>query len=134
MNALDILKYGQAQIIGELSKFPTAQRLKPGACGDWSVKDIVSHLVSHELVLAEVLSGFAGEPGPTPHLAAEKADPAKYNDAEVVEHEAMSYEAVLFALSQAHDRVIKLAAQISPEKLHEPGNLPWYGPEYSLDD
>jgi hypothetical protein len=39
----------------------------PGACGVWSVKDIIAHLASYERVLVDILTTFTGG-GSTPAL------------------------------------------------------------------
>ena len=36
--------------------------------------------------------------------------------------------------TEAHERVLRLAALIAPEVWREVGTIPWYGAEYSLDD
>ena len=46
MNAVDILKYGQQTVLHTLEEFPEAAVDTPGACGVWSVKDILAHLAS----------------------------------------------------------------------------------------
>jgi hypothetical protein len=35
---------------------------------------------------------------------------------------------------EAHERVMRLASLISAEVWREPGTIPWYGDEYSLND
>lgn len=56
MNAVDILKYGQQTVLQTLEGFPEAAVETPGACGTWSVKDIIAHLASYEHALADMLS------------------------------------------------------------------------------
>lgn len=53
MNASDILKYGQLTVLHTIEGFPEAEWDTPGACGVWSVKDIIAHLTSYEHVLAD---------------------------------------------------------------------------------
>jgi hypothetical protein len=48
MNAVDVLKYGNATFVGTLALVPENQRETGGACGWWSVKDLVAHLASYE--------------------------------------------------------------------------------------
>jgi hypothetical protein len=66
MNAVDILKYGQQTVFQTLEGFPASALDTPGACGVWSVKDIIAHLASYEEVLVDVLSTFIGK-HPTPY-------------------------------------------------------------------
>src|SRR5919109_3203762 len=58
MNAVDILKYGQGTVLQTIEGFPESAWETPGACGVWSVKDIIAHLASHEQVLADALTTF----------------------------------------------------------------------------
>ena len=58
MNAVDILKYGQQTVLQTIDGFPNSAWETPGACGVWSVKDIIAHLTSYEHVLIDVLSPF----------------------------------------------------------------------------
>src|SRR5713226_7403303 len=113
MNARDILKYGQATALQAIDGFPETAWETPGACGVWSVKDIIAHLASYEEVLVDVLSGFVGR-HPTPYLDKFTELGGQFND--------------------AHAQVMSLAERIRPEMFRHTGTLPWYGMEYSLDD
>ena len=56
MNSFDVLKYGQLTLLHELEEFPPEAVLRGGACGYWSVKDIIAHLASYEVILVDVLN------------------------------------------------------------------------------
>ena len=133
MNAVDILKYGQQTVLQTLEAFPEAAVEKPGACGVWSVKDIIAHLASYEQVLVDVLSTF-GSPQPTPYLNKFIEPGGQFNDTEVDVRKAKTMQEVLDELNDAHAQVLLLATQISPERFSQTGTLPWYGMEYALDD
>ena len=47
---------------------------------------------------------------------------------------AASTTEVIGAILDAHERVMRRAAAIAPETWREVGTIPWYGPQYSLDD
>jgi hypothetical protein len=53
MNAVDILKYGQLTVLRTLDGLPESAWETPGACGVWSVKEIIAHLASYEQVLVD---------------------------------------------------------------------------------
>ena len=65
MNATDILKYGQLTVMQAIDAFPETAWETPGACGVWSVKNIIAHLASYEQVLVDILTTFTGG-GSTP--------------------------------------------------------------------
>ena len=133
MNAVDILKYGQKSILQALAEFPEAGVDTPGACGAWSVKDIVAHLVSYEQVLVDVLSTFLGR-HPTPCLDKFTKPGGQFNDIEVSRRKGRTMSEMLDEFNDTHAQVMELAAQISPERFRHSGTLPWYGMEYALDD
>lgn len=133
MNALDVLKYGHAAVLQTLDDFPGEAWEEGGACGTWSVKDIVSHLASFEHVLVDVLYTFLSDE-PTPYLTRFTTANATFNDSEVILRREKSAREVLAEYSETHAQAMSLAARIPAESLRRSGTLPWYGPEYSLDD
>lgn len=133
MNAVDVLKYGQKTVLDTLKGFPEAEWTRPGACGIWSVKDIIAHLASYEQMLVEVLSGFLGG-GPTPTLEKMGAGLEQFNADEVAARRDQSMAKVLAEFNDVHARTMALAARIPAETYCQNGILPWYGPEYDLDD
>jgi hypothetical protein len=134
MNPIDIMKYGQRTVLRTLEAFPKSAVDLSGACGVWSVKDIISHLASHEHVLVDVLSTFVGGVA-TPYLKAMTAEGGRdLNDAEVARRKGNTLSEVLKEFEDAHRQALSVAGQISPELFPRAGTLPWYGMEYALDD
>lgn len=133
MNAVDILKYGQQTVLQTLEEFPEAAVEKPGACGVWSVKDIIAHLASYEEVLLDVLATLVSRQ-PTPYLNKFTEPGGQFNDTEVDLRKARTMPEVLAEFNDAHAQVMSLATQISSERFRQIGTLPWYGMEYALDD
>jgi uncharacterized protein (TIGR03083 family) len=136
MNATDILKYGQLTVLQTIEGFPETAWETPGACGFWSVKDILAHLASYERVLVDILATFSvGGPSPaTPALDTFIQLGGQFNDSEVNRRKEKTVQDVLAEFNDAHAQVMSLIANIPPEKLREVGTLPWYGTAYSLDD
>lgn len=133
MNALDILKYGQQTVLQTLAEFPEEEVETPGACGTWSVKDIIAHLASYEEVLVGVLSTFVGR-NPTPTLDKFIEPGGQFNDNEVGKRKGRILREVLDEFNDAHAQVMSLAEKIGPERYRHSGTLPWYGMDYALDD
>jgi hypothetical protein len=132
MNAGDILKYGHGTALQAVDGLSDEAWEIPGVCGVWSVKEIVAHLASYELVLGDVLSGFT-DGGPTPHLDA-FMEGGTFNDAQVAMRKEKSAQEILGEYNAAHACVRSHAERIPAETLRQPGTLPWYGAEYALDD
>ena len=133
MNATDILKYGQLIVLQAIDGFPETAYETPGACGVWSVKDIIAHLASYEEVLVDVLSAFVGR-YPTPNLDRFTGQGGQFNDIEVEKRKGRNMRELLDEFTDTHAQVMSLAERIRPEVFRQVGTLPWYGMEYSLDD
>ena len=130
MNAVDMLAYGQRMILETIDQFRTDdwQRV---ALGVWTTKDLVGHLGAFEARFADVLATFVDE---RPVSGLLGTDPATFNDDQAAVRRDWTVEAVLAELHEAHDRTLAYASRLPPERWREVGTIPWYGPEYSLDD
>jgi hypothetical protein len=133
MNAVDILKYGHLTVLQTLDGFPESAWDTPGACGNWSVKDIIAHLASNELVLVDVLTTLRGS-GPTPVLDRFLELRGQFNDTEVSSRKEQTIKEVLEEYNDTHTQVMSMVTQLSSETLRQNGTLPWYGEVYALDD
>ncbi len=133
MNALDILKYGQGTALQAIDGLPDAASEKPGACGVWSIKDIIAHLASYEHTMLDVLSTFVGG-NSTPYLSKFTDPNSNFNDSEVAARKGKSFKEVIGEFQDTHAQVMALAERIPAETFRQTGTLPWYGMEYALDD
>ena len=131
MNARDILFYGDRTLHGTLARVPPSEWEREGVCGWWSVKNIVAHLVSFELVLVDVLRNQI-DGSDMPYLALYR-DPG-FNDKEVAKRQDKNAADTLAEYEETHAIVMGLIEKLTPEKLREVGTIPWYGDAYSLDD
>jgi hypothetical protein len=116
-----------------LQGFPDDAWERAGACGVWSVRDIIAHLASYENVLVDVLTTFVGK-GVTPYLTKFTEMHAQFNDSEVALRAQKTLGEVLYEYNEVHGQVMSLAARIAPETFRQTGTIPWYGMGYSLDD
>ena len=133
MNAIDVLKYGHQTVLGTLDGVPQTEWETPGVCGIWSVNEIIAHLASFEHMLVEVLTTFL-DGGPTPYLDKYGAGPLQFNDDEVAARQNMTIADVLAEYKDTHAQNMALAGRIPAETYRQNGAIPWYGPEYDLDD
>jgi hypothetical protein len=134
MNASDILKYGHSFVTRNLVDLPMDKWEIDGACGWWGVKEIIAHLASFEHLLVDILRSFVdGGPTPTRDLYLSKGG-QYFNDYSVEIRQGKTPAEQLDELVQAYEETMRLIGRIAPETLRQPGTLPWYGPEYALDD
>lgn len=130
MHATDVLRYGHLTLTGTLERVPEGRWELAGACGVWSVKDIVAHLASYELVLVSLLEHLIeGRPG-----AFASPFDADFNDGQVAQRRGLSSREALAEYQGAHARAIAFAGQLRPEAFRQAGLLPWYGAAYDLED
>jgi len=133
MNSLDILKYGNQTLLKSVEGLPEPDWEVEGVCGWWSVKEIMAHMTSYEYLLVEALCTFLGE-GFGPYMSEMASLGDEWNDIQVERRKAMSVMETLAEYNQVHQRVMEYAPQIPEAKYRENGTIPWYGPEYCLDD
>lgn len=133
MNADEVFRYGHLTLLEVLDGLSDDEWNIPGACGVWSVKDIVAHLASYELATADVFASLLGE-GSTPVLDLLLAEGERFNDAQVRQRQAQRAWETMDEYRAAHERAARLLAQIPVARRREAGLLPWYGAEYDLED
>ena len=133
MNVADVLKYGNLTLLDTLKNVPKSTWETPGVCGVWSVKDIVAHLSSYELMLAETQSAFL-DGGPTPIRDTFSRLGGKANDHLVEARQALSIDEILGEYEAAHAKVMSQIVQIPEETRRQNGTIPWYGEDYDLED
>ena len=130
MNAIDVLTYGQQTIQSTISRYG------PGdwgriALGTWTAKDLVGHLGAFEVRFADILATFVGAPVLSDLVT---ADPATFNDDQAAIRKDWTIDAILAELADAHERAMAHARALPATRWSEVGSIPWYGPQYSLDD
>src|SRR5258708_14802083 len=62
------------------------------------------------------------------------ADHGKFNDDQVAARKDHSAQQVFDEYQAQHAKNMALIAKITAEVIRQAGAIPWYGPEYNLDD
>ena len=133
MNAVALLKSGQQTVLQAIEGFPETCVNIPGACGAWSVKDVVAHLASYEHAIFEVFSTFAN-PHATPYLGMISSLGSQFSDTEVGRRKGKNMKEILDELNDTHAPVLEVVAGMGLEMFCQSGTLLRYGMEYALDD
>ena len=131
MNMAELLQNGNLQVIRALDGLPEKEWDIPGACGDWSVKDIVAHLASYEHLIVDVLNTFLGDQL-TPTIQHWVDSRAAFNAEGVESCKYATAQQVMDDFQATQVEATSLIMQIPPEKDLQPGTMPWYGQQYSL--
>ena len=130
MNPIDVLRYGDREVRSVIERYRDDDWAAI-ALGVWTAKDLLGHLGAFEARIADVLAGFVGEAPVTELLS---ADPATFNDDQAAIRAHWSIDQVRAEYDEAAARVADYAARIPAETWRAVGTIPWYGPEYSLED
>lgn len=130
MNAIDVLTYGQQQVMGTVQRYGPDDWTRT-ALGVWTAKDLLGHLGAFEVRLADVLAGFVGAPLESDLTT---ADPETFNDDQAAIRAAWTIDQVRDEFVAAYELAMTHARAIPAATWSQVGALPWYGPEYSLDD
>jgi len=134
MNTTDVIKYGHLTLSRSLKNIPMDKWEETGVCGVWSVKDIVAHLASYELVLIDAAKTLLEEDPDLTNLTLYGSSDYNFNDEEVDKRQSQSPQESLDEYVSNYEKAGAIVAQIPPEKRDEEGTIPWYGKEYSFDD
>jgi DinB superfamily len=130
MNALDVLMYGQRTVRATIDRYG-ADDWERIALGVWTAKDLLGHLGAFEVRFADQLATFVGA---EPESDLMSADPRTFNDDQAAVRKDWPIDQVRAEFLGAHERAMRHARAISADVWREVGTIPWYGPEYSLDD
>lgn len=133
MHINDVLKYGHGELTKAVDGLAFDHWETGGVCGVWSVKNVIAHLASHELLLVDMFNLLNGETA-TPHIARYSELRMAYNDVTVDERKNKTPEDTLAEYVQAAEKAMALAKTIPEETARRTGIFPWYGEEYDLED
>jgi DinB superfamily len=133
MDASELLQKGNLLVIQVVDGFPEVGWDMPGVCGDWSVKDIIAHLTSHEHVAIEVLKTFQGNE-PTPLILKFLHHRDEFNSAEVEARKYLTAQQVIDEYQDTQVQTTSLLMQIPSDTVQQQGTMPWYSKDCSLAD
>lgn len=133
MKTSQVLEQSHALFTGAVDDLTEAQWDTPNVCGEWSTKDVVTHLASYERLLLDILRTFQGD-ALTPYVRSFLADGAAFNRRMVEARKYETAQQVLNAYQDAQVQTTSLLQQIPEEKTREPGTMSWFGAERCLAD
>lgn len=134
MHSADILKYGHQTIVTSVEGLAEQDWHISGACGIWSVREIITHLASFEHLLVEVLQSAIDETMPTPFLHKYAKEGLAFNDNQVALRQEQTVAQSWTEYEKSCLKTLELIGNIPTEKHRQAGLLAWYGREYDLED
>ena len=133
MDTHAILHYGHQTVRETLDAIPVEKWERGGVVGVWSVKDVIAHLASFEVVLVDVFQSLLDE-SPTPRLQEFFEQGDAFNDLQVAARRHLTPDQARAEYEEAYCQVMLRFEQLLPDLWSQRGTLPWYGNDYSLDD
>lgn len=133
MNISTLLQTNNLRIFQDIEGLNEADWEIPGACGEWSVKDIMAHLASHEQVIVDVLNTFSGH-APTPSVLQFLRQPGEFNRAAIKQRQYQTAQQIEDEFQELQVQATSLLQQIPEELAQKQETMLWYKPDYSLAD
>ena len=111
-----------------IGQIPEEDLDKPGACEQWSVKDIVAHLDAwHEMFLCWEAEGSTGVKPDMPAPGYGWSDTPALNQAIFERGADDPWPAVIARVNQSHDQVTTVISSYTDDELFTKKRYPWTG-------
>lgn len=134
MNAAELLEKGNLMVIQTVEGIPEDVWDTPGACGEWSIKDIIAHLTSYERMAVEVFNAvLSGKEPPASTIAFLRQFDIGHTGAV----EALKYHTAQQVIDEYQDiqvQATSLFQQLPAALAQQRGAMPWYDRNASLAD
>ncbi|MFW5691331.1 MAG: ClbS/DfsB family four-helix bundle protein [Chloroflexota bacterium] len=125
---LEVIAVERGKLEAMLERLTEAELIEPGACGEWSVKDILAHLYAWEqMVMSWYEAGLRGEVPRTP------ADDLNWRQTPILNqriyetyHDA-PLDDIIAAFNNSYAEILNIIRHIPEADLLEPGLYAWTG-------
>jgi hypothetical protein len=125
---LESIRTTRAQLEKKFSQLTPEQMIWPGSMDDWSVKDILAHLVDWEQrLISWYKAGLRGEVPETPVPGMSWRDLPKLNHIGYLKHKDESLEDVLAQYENSYQQCLTLIEGMTEREIFEPDVYPWTG-------
>jgi hypothetical protein len=125
---LESIRASRELLEKKFSKLTPEQMVWPGSMDDWSVKDILVHLVDWEQRLINwYQAGLRGEVPPTPAPGLTWRDLPKLNQQGYERHKNESLEEVMEQFEASYRQILSVVQGMSEREIFEPGVYEWTG-------
>jgi len=109
-----------------LNTLTPQQMTEPGALRDWSVKDVLAHLLEwQQMTLGWYNAGLCGEKPILPAPGYKWSEIPALNQAIYEKHQPAPLEEIVERFRASHRQVMELLHSLSDEQLFTPGQYAW---------
>jgi hypothetical protein len=125
---LESIRTTHAQLEKKYAKLTPEEMVWPGSMGDWSVKDILAHLVDWEQrLISWYKAGLKSETPETPAPGISWRELPKLNQIGYEQHKDESLEEVLEQYHKSYQECLELVEGMSEQEIFEPTVYAWTG-------
>jgi hypothetical protein len=111
-----------------LGALTTEQMVEPDLMGQWSVKDVLAHLVEWEqMVLSWYRAGLRGEMPEMPAPGLKWNQTPQLNQMILEKHRDRPVDQVMERFGASHQEIVGVIHGISDQELFVPGRMAWTG-------
>ena len=115
-------------LVKQVNLFTPAEMVRPGVIGEWSVKDILAHLLEWQrMFFGWYEAGLRGEKPATPAKGYKWSELPALNQDIYERYGDARLEDVRKQLDASHKRMLDVAGSLSDEELFTPGLHKWTG-------
>jgi hypothetical protein len=108
-----------------IAQFDTEAMLRPGLCGEWSLKDVTAHITWHEREMIGVLRARALQGSDLWGLPLDQRNQAIFEQLQ-----GLSLERVRVEAAQVHQQLCEEIQKLDEEDLHNPGRFNQFPPDW----
>lgn len=106
-----------------IESIPADARVRPGACGEWSLKDVLVHLSRWESEIVSVL--YQAAQGAVPQSEVFNPEYLKVNDLWYQESKDRELERVLDDFHAVRSQLLRRLKDLPEQHLTDPARYPW---------
>jgi hypothetical protein len=129
LNVITLWQYSHDALLGGLDTSDWERKI----CPRWTLRDAIINLTTMEYVLIEVLESIIFGTD-TPMVDRFVADYERFAEDEIIQRRNLSGAEVLEEYRYAYALSSYLLSHVPSEQWRQPGTVPWYGPDFSLED
>ena len=125
---LNSIRTTREQLEKKFSKLTPKQMVYPGSMGEWSVKDILAHLVDWEQrFIGWYKAGLRGEKPTTPEPGFTWRELPKLNQKGYERHKSDSLDDVLDHYENSYNEIVEIIETMSEQEIFVPKYYKWTG-------
>jgi hypothetical protein len=125
---LDAIRDTRAQLEKKYSKLTPEQMIWPGSMDNWSVKDILAHLVDWEQrLIGWYQAGLRGDVPATPAPGMSWRDLPTLNQRGYEKHQDDPLDLVMENFQRSYQETLRLVEGMSEEEIYSAGYYEWTG-------